>query len=100
MNKVDHLRTTSTNIVGISLAAAMAASDVPWPDHETPPYVTNHILRTSHFEMLRPQWTPDPTHSFEQTIAAAYASLADSQEPLGAEFEAVWDANVSQLYES
>jgi hypothetical protein len=25
--------------------------------------------------------------------------FADAQEPLGAEFEALWDANVEQLYE-
>ena len=37
---------------------------------------------------------------FSQKIAAIYASLLEDQEPLGAEFEAIWDANTDQLYES
>lgn len=32
-------------------------------------------------------------------LAEIYAGLAKDQEPLGAEFEAVWDANVDDLYE-
>ena len=33
-------------------------------------------------------------------IAEVYASLAEDQEPLGSEFEAVWDANAATLYEA
>ena len=29
-----------------------------------------------------------------------YDSLLQGQEPLGAEFEAIWDANVADLYEA
>ena len=36
---------------------------------------------------------------FEAHLAEIYAALAKDQEPLGAEFEAVWDANVDDLYE-
>ena len=32
--------------------------------------------------------------------ADVYASMLQGQEPLGAEFEAIWDANVAGLYES
>jgi hypothetical protein len=32
-------------------------------------------------------------------IAAIYKSLAERQERLGAEFEAVWAANIEELYE-
>lgn len=33
-------------------------------------------------------------------IAAAIRALIEEQRPLGAEFEAVWDANTERLYES
>ena len=32
-------------------------------------------------------------------IADIFADLAEGQEPLGPEFEAVWDANTDNLYE-
>lgn len=32
-------------------------------------------------------------------LANLYTNLAKGQEPLGTEFEAVWDANVAELYE-
>lgn len=32
-------------------------------------------------------------------LAAVYASLSEGQQPLGADFEAVWDANAEKLYE-
>jgi len=38
--------------------------------------------------------------SFGQQIAEIYALLLEGQEPLGAEFEAIWDANVDSLYEA
>lgn len=37
---------------------------------------------------------------FGREIASIYAMLSESQEPLGADFEAVWDANVDSLYEA
>lgn len=37
---------------------------------------------------------------FAREIAGLYAALSEGQEPLGAEFEAVWDANVAELYEA
>ena len=37
---------------------------------------------------------------FSGEIAKVYAALSEGQEPLGAEFEAVWDANVDSLYEA
>lgn len=37
---------------------------------------------------------------FARQIAEVYAVLSEGQEFLGADFEAVWDANVDVLYES
>ena len=36
----------------------------------------------------------------EQEISQVFASLSEGQEPLGSEFEAVWDENLDVLYES
>lgn len=38
-------------------------------------------------------------HKFDQEIASVYAALSEAQEPLGNEFEAVWDDNLDQLYQ-
>lgn len=37
---------------------------------------------------------------FARAIASVFAVLSGGQEPLGEDFEAVWDANVDTLYES
>jgi hypothetical protein len=34
-----------------------------------------------------------------EAIARAFAKIAEGQEPLGADFEAVWDANTERLHE-
>lgn len=39
------------------------------------------------------------TEDFASEIAAVYASLSEGQEPLGKDFETVWDTNVDKLYE-
>ena len=33
-------------------------------------------------------------------VVQFYITMMQGQEPLGAEFEAIWDANVADLYES
>ena len=40
------------------------------------------------------------TEEFAQGLAEIYADLLERQEPLGAEFQKVWDENVDKLYES
>lgn len=37
---------------------------------------------------------------FAKGIAGLYASLAEGQEPLGREFEEIWDTHAEDLYES
>lgn len=85
--------------VGVAVAV-VAASLASWPTREPPVYVSNHSEAT--FSSFRETLTfgPPVAHSFEQGIADVYAILSKDQEPLGAEFEAVWDANAAQLYNS
>ncbi len=85
----------------VGLTAAMAAGYPIWPTPETPSYVTRHDRSTfSFFEKSVAFATPLTAQDFGQEIAAVYALLSEGQEPLGAEFEAVWDKNVASLYEA
>ena len=38
--------------------------------------------------------------NFYEELAEIYLNLVSNQERLGAEFEAIWDANINELYES
>ena len=40
------------------------------------------------------------TRELLQEVARTYKRLLESQEPLGAAFEKIWDANVEKLYEA
>ena len=42
----------------------------------------------------------DGVKRWVDSMAPVYADLMKGQEPLGAEFEAIWDANVADLYEA
>lgn len=42
---------------------------------------------------------PSVEQSFVADVAAVFAELAAGQEPLGADFEAVWNDNLEALYE-
>ena len=54
----------------------------------------------SSFEAFR-EFLPKMTmHDFAQEIAQIFSSLSEDQEPLGSEFEAVWDENLDVLYQS
>ncbi len=93
-------RTTSSTIAVVGVAAAMAMG-TSWPTPETQAFVTDHNGPTfSFFEASLTLDELSTAQDFGREIATVYASLSDGQEPLGAEFEAVWDANVADLYES
>lgn len=100
MNELVQYRTTPSTFAVVGLAAAMAAG-AAWPAYETPAFVTEHSGSTySFFEESLTLDEPSTAQGFGREIAAVYASLSEGQEPLGAEFEAVWDANVANLYEA
>ncbi len=72
-----------------------------WPEIELSTYVSNNAAPTfSSFKNSLTSLSQAAVLDFGQEIATVYASLLDGQEPLGTEFEAVWDANVDQLYEA
>lgn len=87
----------------MGLNAMIAAGHVDraeWPELHAPVYVTAHSESTHSSELAQTVYKSSDAKDFGQEIAAIYASLSSGQEPLGAEFEAVWDENVAELYES
>jgi hypothetical protein len=95
MNEIVRLPSVS---VAIGLSTALIGGAATWPAPETPAYLTQRDSSTfSYFEksLTLASWAQD----FAAGVARVYASLLLGQEPLGAEFEAIWDANVAALYE-
>ncbi|MDG4604095.1 MAG: hypothetical protein P9C55_15170 [Defluviicoccus sp.] len=68
---------------------------------EPAPYETIHVRSSYSGFVLSLTFPPVFAEAdFARQIAEVYAVLSEGQEPLGADFEAVWDANVDILYES
>lgn len=99
-------RTTAGPIpIVMTLNPVMAnVQDVAWPVQDDPVYVVRHQPTASYstygyglFNFVTPR---SISRDFAREIAGLYADLLEGQEPLGADFEAVWDANVDVLYET
>lgn len=100
MNEIVFPRTVTATAAVVGLNAALAAVNGVWPAHE-PSYVTTQSNPSfSFFEAALAVTSRTSSHDFAQDVAAIFASLSEGQEPLGAEFEAVWDENVDTLYQS
>jgi hypothetical protein len=100
MNEVVLPRTITATAAVVGLNAALAVGNAVWPAHE-PIYVTTQSNPTfSFFEAALAVTPKTSSHDFAQEVAGIFASLSEGQEPLGAEFEAVWDENVDELYQS
>lgn len=101
MNENFQFSSLSATTAILAVASLMSPDHAIWPDQEEPAYVTTHDRPTSSSSDkslgLR---QPSATVNFGQVITTIYATLLDNQVSFGAEFEAVWDDNVSQLYES
>jgi hypothetical protein len=95
MNEIQYRAATATAAI-VGLNAALAVGQATWPAPE-PLYVTEHSSPSfSFFEVSLNTTNQD----FAKEIASVFAELSKGQEPLGAEFEAVWDDNLDALYES
>jgi len=103
MNEIVQNRTSQSaaGTLVFALSAAMATGPVAWPVRDTPIYIVPQTSGSySPFvEQSLIVAPPAESNLFEREIAGVYASLSEGQEPLGAEFEAIWDANVDSLYE-
>lgn len=82
------------------LSVALAVGNTEWPVHK-PIYSTNQSSPTFSFFEASCAAEPKMTvHDFAQEISQVFTSLSEDQEPLGSEFEAVWDENLDVLYQS
>lgn len=91
---------TKSPFAAISLTAALAIP-VGWPAPVPKVVVPTHVGAT--YSGFQTHLTPVPLAAhdpFTAQVSEFYATLSEGQEPLGAEFEAVWDANVATLYEA
>ena len=87
-------------ITSVFLSGALAVRDAEWPVHKST-YSTNQSSPT--FSSFKASCAAEPkmtAHDFAQEISQVFASLSEDQEPLGSEFEAVWDENLDVLYQS
>jgi len=99
MNQIVKSSPLPMNCALIGLSAVLAAGTANWPVRDTPAYVTPRDGSTfSYFD--KSLKFGSTAQDFADSVARVYASLLQGQEPLGAEFEAIWDANVADLYES
>lgn len=100
MNEIVLPRTMTATAAIVGLNAALAVGNASWPAQE-PVYVTSQSNPTFSFYEAEFAVIPTTTSSdFAQEVADIFVSLSEGQEPLGAEFEAVWDENVDALYQS
>ncbi len=100
MNDIILPKNVTATAAVVGLNAALAVGSATWLEHD-PVYVTTQSIPT--FSFFEKSLSIAPTtlsHDFAQEIASIFASLSEGQQPLGAEFEAVWDANVDALYQS
>jgi hypothetical protein len=99
MNDIVQYRAPTIMFVG--LTAALSAGSANWPDPVSPSFGTAHVGPSYSFFEKSLTFAPvSELTDFASQIAEVYAALSEGQEPLGAEFEAVWDANVAILYEA
>jgi hypothetical protein len=81
------------------LIAAMGSGN--WAAEELKPYSTSHVQSTVSIVRSELSYaTADIGDDFAAQMAAVYTELLANQTTLGADFEAVWDANARELYEA
>ena len=104
MYDIVHFPTTTatTTTAVVNDAVSILANRAAWPTHEsnykisqdTPSYSNYLVTLFSDYE-----WSV-ARQIFASQFGIIYSALIEDQEPLGSEFEAVWDAHLHELYES
>ena len=101
MNEMMASSTPTSVVIILGIAASVAAGTPTWPEPE-PPYYRNRqgVSSYSAVESALSDTPDSGAQNFGRDIADVYVLLSEGQEPFGAEFEAVWNANAAYLYES
>ena len=106
-NAIDHHQMSSTLVAGnllvVDSTAALAGGQLPWeawPKIADSSYLIAQQDSSFSSFFSSPAKMPITDIEFTKRIAEFYMNLAEGQEPLGREFEQIWDANATSLYES
>ncbi len=91
--------TTTVLVIG---DLTLAPIEAPWPTQEQNFKITQDAPSFSNYAS---PYIPNSnlsiiSQNFAAEIAKMFSVLSEDQEPFGSEFEAVWDANLNELYES
>lgn len=103
MNDIVHFQTiTATTTTVVDDAVSALADQAPWPTQESNYKVSQNTPSYSNYigNLISDYALSVPLQIFASQIGMIYSALSDGQEPLGSEFEAVWDAHLHELYES
>ncbi len=104
MNNSINFPTTATATAIVARIFGMTPNQEDWPKNELIYVVQQNAASFSSYEssmlMGRDNMVSAAAQEFSNEIAEIYSALALGQEPLGSEFEAIWDANAIDLYES
>lgn len=96
MNELSFPNAVTATAAVVGLNAALASSGVGYATAEES-YVVDQMMPTIG---MSKDIVLGPSHdNFAARVADFYFALSERQQPLGVEFEAVWDANVNELYE-
>ena len=99
MDEVVQTKTGTATAAFVGLNATLTIGHAVWPTDEPVYVTTQNIPSFSFFKQSITFSKPENTREFAKDITSVFASLSEGQEPLGSEFEAVWDANLAELYE-
>lgn len=97
INEITFPNAASATAAIVGLNAALAIGATAWPPIERTYSLNEAVSTISFFDSSIVEMTDK---GFAREIASVFATISEGQEPLGAEFEAVWDGNVDTLYES
>lgn len=87
--------TTAVALLGL-ISPPVAGLDTAYPADQRA-YIVDQAAPTG--GQLADISFPTVGQSFANEIAAVFSALAEGQEPLGGEFESVWNDNLDKLYE-
>jgi len=102
MNDFNRLQKPRTNTICAAGALALLSSTVTWPTQEGNYKIEQDTPSFSFFEnslSTDTQLSQTP-QNFTNQLVSIFTKLCEDQIPLGSEFEAIWDANIPELYES
>lgn len=97
---MNNLQVQRSNAAALNAAALIAIAALNWPVYERA-YSVDQSVPTHPGPANNYTIAASPkVQSFANQLATIFASISEGQEPLGPEFEAVWDQNLETLYQS